>query len=53
MWGDPYAVKLINTVLESSGLNPIMFGPQSAPQQMQGSNSTQSIKEFSEKQIKQ
>ena len=53
MWGDQYAVKLINTILESSGLSPVMFGPSNIArnlqqQQPQGGGSTQPIKEFSQ-----
>ena len=43
---DPEMTKILNTILESSGLSPIMFGPASAlpqPEVQQGGGSTQPL----------
>lgn len=43
---DREMVKLLNTILESSGLSPIMFGSSSAPTQAQGGGQTEPLKEL-------
>lgn len=48
---DPEMIKLLNTILESSGLSPIMFGPHLSPAQpqqaqQQGQGGTQPLKDL-------
>ena len=43
---DPEMVKLLNTILESSGLSPILFGPRLSPIQPKGSASTEGLKQL-------
>ena len=52
---DPEMTKLLNTILESSGLSPIMFGPAPAaalqqPQQPQQGGGTQPLQDLSQSQ---
>ena len=44
---DPEMVKLLNTILESSGLSPVVFGPRLLPVKGEGSASTEGLKELS------
>ena len=41
---DPEMIKLLNVILESSGMSPIIFGSTSLPVQQQGSASTEPLK---------
>ena len=51
---DPEMTKILNTILESSGLSPIMFSPSQQPQQQQqGSASTQPLKAIGEGGVQQ
>jgi len=47
---DPQMVKLLNTILESSGMSPMIFGPGKAlpAQQQQGGGSTEPLKTLGE-----
>lgn len=41
---DPEMIKLLNTILESSGMSPIMFGASRLPVKQEGSASTEPLK---------
>jgi len=50
---DPEMAKLLNVILESSGLSPIMFGPAPAVVNTQPSNATQPLQQLSQSQANQ
>jgi len=45
---DPEMIKLLNTILESSGMSPIIFGASKMPVKQEGSASTQPLKELAQ-----
>jgi|TARA_Y100000034_G_scaffold87266_1_gene104640 hypothetical protein len=49
---DPEMTKVLNVILESSGLSPVAFGLTPGQAVSQGSNATQSIKELGQGQLK-